>query len=428
MLRRLLTDQGERSTYDAVSQCSRCGYCEQVCPTYVATGEEGLSPRGRNQALRLLLEGKLEDRAGAERFFATCLLCGACQTACYTHVRVPDLVLEGRRLLRAGRAPRLARLLGWLLLAHRRWIEAALTLAYLAKRLGLSGLASRLGFWRLAGYPGLGAADLHVREAPHRLLAEELRRRSELRRTKDARFLYFAACGPNYVLPRVGRATVQVLSSGGKTAFLDNGCCGLLPYNYGNVATARELARNAIRRVEDALEGAAPDAAVVADCSSCAAHLKAYPQLFVGEPQWRSRAEAFVARVKDVIELLPGLVSRDSRPLEPGTVVYHDSCRARNGQGVAREPREALERLCGSGCAELPDAEVCCGGAGAFSFLQPELSDAVLRRKVAAIAGVQAKVVGVSSTSCWLQLADGLRRYYPECRVAHLSELAAERL
>ena len=103
-LGRLLTDLGERTSYDAASQCSRCGYCEQACPTYVATGREAQSPRGRNQIVRLMLEGKLDDPAAAEEALSTCLLCGACVTACYAKVAVPDLVLEGRRALR-GECP-----------------------------------------------------------------------------------------------------------------------------------------------------------------------------------------------------------------------------------------------------------------------------------------------------------------------------------
>ena len=181
MLMRLATELGERSTYDAVAQCSRCGYCEQACPTYVATGEEGLSPRGRNQALRLLLEGKLKEPATVERLLETCLLCGACSSVCPARVRVPDLVLEARRLLREGRAPWLARLITWVQLEHPRALELLLPLAYFAKRTGLARLAGLLGLPRLAGMPGLAVAEEHVHEAPWRLLAPRLRRRAELR-------------------------------------------------------------------------------------------------------------------------------------------------------------------------------------------------------------------------------------------------------
>src|SRR3989338_11005731 len=107
-LNRLITDLGERSTYDAASRCGRCGYCEQACPTYVATGQESKSGRGRNQLVRLMLEGKLKDPSEAGEALSTCLLCGACSTACYAHVPTADIVLEGRRMLR-GKSPWLDR-------------------------------------------------------------------------------------------------------------------------------------------------------------------------------------------------------------------------------------------------------------------------------------------------------------------------------
>lgn len=430
MLRRLSTGLGERSTYDAVSQCSRCGYCEQVCPTYVATGEEGLSPRGRNQMVRLLLEGKVEGPEGAKRFLDTCLLCGACSTACYAHVRVPDLVLEGRRLIRRGRAPWLARLCAWLQLEHPRLLEAVLTGAYVLKRWGLARLASRLGLPALVGLPGLAVAEEHVEEAPARLLAPELRERDDLKRAAGVRHLYFAACGTNYVLPRVGRATVSVLQSRGPTAFLDNRCCGLLSYNYGDVDDARELARRVIEGSEWVLSLAAKDAVIVADCSSCAAHLKSYPQLFLEDPAWRARAEVFASKVRDVLQLLgeEGIPHPQPGSHSGACSTYHDSCKARHGQGIVQEPRRFLREACGSEYRELAESDSCCGGAGAFSFLQPELADAVLRRKIENIADTQAKVVAASSTSCLLQLAHGLRKYYPECRVVHPSEIASEGL
>ena len=436
MLGRLITGLGERSTYDAVAQCSRCGYCEQACPTYLATGREGFNPRGRNQAVRMLIEHKIGQAQTAEQLLSTCLLCGACSTACYAHVRTPDLVLEGRRLLREGQAPPLARLLGWLLLEHPRAFESLLKVAYFFKRLGLARLACRLGLPSLVGLPGLAVAEEQVSEAPRSLLAPELRARPELRSPAQASFLYFAPCGPNFVLPRVGRATVRVLSSRGKTAFADIGCCGLLAYNYGDVGQAREFARRVIERAEAAFAKADKAAVLVGDCSSCVAHMKGYPQLFLEDPGWKPRAEAFAARVKDIIELLPSPPKAGTSAVLPfpptagegrgeGSYTYHDSCRAKHGQGISKEPRAALA---GRDLREMAESDSCCGGAGAFAFVHPDLSDAVLRRKVSNIASTQARVVAASATSCLLHLAHGLSKYYPECRVVHLSELAAESL
>jgi len=418
ILGRLLTDLGERSDYDAAAQCSRCGYCEQACPTYVATGREAQSPRGRNQIVRLMLEGKLDDPKTAEEALSTCLLCGACTTACYAKVAVPDLVLEGRRRLR-GETHWLVRAATRLLVSSPRTLAFLLKLGYLAKRLGLSRLGRPL--LRALGLPVLAAMDEHVDEAPARLLDEEL---APLRAAGEGdAWRYFAPCGPRYLFPRVGTATWKALTHlRGPGKFLDNSCCGLLANNYGDLGDARALARKNIERAE-----ATGDAPIVGDCSSCVAFLKSYPQLFLmpSDAEWRPRAERFAARVRDVVELYGETAAALPPARAEGVVTYHDSCRALNGQGLKSEPRRAVKACAGADFREMPGADVCCGGAGAFAFTHDELSDAVLRRKVGGAASTQARDVVTSSTSCLIQLARGLRMYYPDARVLHISEYVA---
>ncbi|MFA6003502.1 MAG: (Fe-S)-binding protein [Elusimicrobiota bacterium] len=414
-LERLATELGERSDYDAASQCCRCGYCEQACPTYVATGRETRSARGRNQLVRLLLEGRLEPGSAAQDALDTCLLCGACTAVCYARVPTADIVLEGRRMLAETPHP-LARLLTGLM-KRRGLLSALLKCAHLAKRLGLSYISRP--FLRLAGLPGLALADEHVKDAPLTFLYEILRRRPA---AKDPKWAYFAACGPNYLYPRVGLATVRVLElSRGPGDFMDNFCCGLLAYNYGDLEDARDMARRNIKRFE-AMGGAGP---VVADCSSCSAFLKSYPQLFLGEPKWKLRAQRFAAVVKDAPEIVG---EAPALPRIPGlpAATYHDSCRACHGQGLKNQAHEAMSRMAGPAYRELPQSDMCCGGAGAFAFKNPGLSDDILKRKISRIASTGARVVAASGTSCLIQLAEGLRKYYPECRVVHLSELAVQ--
>lgn len=408
ILGRLATDLGERSVYDAASQCSRCGYCEQSCPTYKATGDEKQSPRGRNQLVRLLLEKKLPDPSAAAEALDTCLLCSACTSTCYAHVPTADIVLEGRRLLAAER-PWLARTLSRLLLEHRPVFEVLLKAANLSKRLGLSRLSRPL--LRAFGLPGLALADEHVEPAPLRFAHEELS--TECARAQSGP-LQFLPCGTRYLFTDVARATHKALD----TTPLDAPCCGLLAYNYGELSDAREFARRVIVSAASAAEtpssgGAVParepgSRDIVVDCSSCAAFLKSYPQLFLDDAEWKARAEAFAARIKDAAELLPA-------PEGAGMMTYHESCRACHGQDL-----KAPE-----GFRPLKDAKECCGGAGAYSFLHPELSDELLRKKVHNIALTRAKVVVASSTSCLIQLAHGLRKYYPACVVKHVSEIAA---
>ena len=182
-------------------------------------------------------------------------------------------------------------------------------------------------------------------------------------------------------------------------------------------------ARKNIERLETSPSGAP----VIGDCSSCVAHLKIYPQLFLEYASWRARAEKFSARVRDAVEMFSGLTGR-IRPQSCESSTLHDACRARNGQGLWREPRAAMKEVCGGAYRELPEADQCCGGAGAFALVHEELSEELLKRKIANIASIGAKAVAASSTSCLLQLARGLKKYYPECRAVHLSELISDSL
>ena len=413
ILGRLATDLGEKSSYDAASQCCRCGYCEAACPTYVVTGDETRSARGRNQLVRLLIENKIADAGSVRDGLDTCLLCGACTAACYARVATADIVLEGRRMLSA-KAHWLAHFLTWLMAEQRGLFTFILKAANLAKRLGLTALARPI--LRLIGLPGLALAEEHVQEAPGTFLYEILRRRPV---ATDPHWLYFAPCGPNYLYPRVGQATVGVLEAlRGGGNFLDNDCCGLLAYNYGDVEDARSLARRNIARFE-AAGGKGP---LVGDCSSCVAFLKSYPQLFLSEPEWQRRAARFAAAVQDAPEVLAEAALPE---VDLPTTTYHDSCRACHGQGLKEVAHAAMRRLAGVSCRELPESDICCGGAGAYALRNPGLSDDLIKRKVGRIAATGARLVATSGTSCLIQLARGLKKYYPECEVLHLSELAA---
>lgn len=415
-LGRLITDLGERSDYDAAAQCSRCGYCEQSCPTYVNTAREAQSPRGRAQIFRLMLEGKLDDAKAAEEAFTSCLLCGGCTTTCYAKVPVADLALEARRRLR-GKTHWLVRLLSWLMIEHRSFFARLLKWAFACKRVGLSRLLRPL--LRRVGLAILATMDEHVSDAPRQFFDDELGNLPAS--LEKSNWNYFAACGPRYLFPHVASASWKALTTlQGTGRFLDNGCCGLLANNYGDVEDAREAARRNIVRAEKM-----PDGAIISDCSSCAAFLKTYPQLFLSPEQesWRRRAEVFSSRVQDVVERYDSASFEDvaSAPLG-GVVTYHDSCRAVHGQGLKAQPHAAVKAAAGEKFCEMEKSDLCCGGAGAFAFTNEELSDEILMSKLGHIAHIQSQTVVTSSTSCLIQLARGLRKYYPDAHVLHISE------
>ena len=442
----LLTDLGERNLYDAAAQCNRCGYCETSCPTYMLTGRETLSARGRNQFVRMLVEGRAKNPDEAAESLSTCLLCGACSSACYAKVPTPDIVLEGRRALTGYGESFFARAAVIGLLNAPRLFGFWLKLAYLAKKTGLPRLAALMGLYDFIGLPGLAEAENSVKNTPLRFAAELLRRDPDLKPQGKQRvnWAYFAACGPNFIFTETALATVRVLKkNSGDGIFVDNPCCGLMAHNYGRLEDAREFARRNIVRYEE-LKAELGEFPVIADCSSCAAFMKSYEQLFTGdgsegqhsssatqlpgEMPWRPRAKAFAAAVKDILEFIPPEKVEYSAPAaqKAGRVAYHDSCRACHGQGIRQEPRAVLRKLAGENYRELPESDWCCGGAGAFAFTQPELSKKVLERKLRNIASVQADTVVVGATSCLAQINSGLREAYPSARAVHYSVLLDE--
>jgi len=291
-------------------------------------------------------------------------------------------------------------------------------------RWGVAGLVAKTGILNFLGLGALEQAAAQLDTAPDSLLRDRLAASPPPR--GDA-WGYFTACGTDLLFPEVGEASLRVLHfTRGAGKILENPCCGLLSFNYGSLDDARALARRNIERFE--AETLPEDSPVVVDCSSCAAFLKSYPQLFLGEPEWRIRAERYASRVLDFAQTLDPEALPGGAGAGNGVVVIHDACRARHGQGVVSEPRAAVRALAGDRCRELEKAGDCCGGAGAFAFAHPELSDELLRSKIASIADAQARTVLASSTSCLLQLVRGLKVYYPDCRVVHLSQWVDESL
>jgi len=425
-LHTLLTDLGERKLYDATAQCNRCGYCETSCPTYMLTGRETISARGRNQFVRMLVEGRAKNPNDAAEAFSTCLLCGACTSACYAKVPTPDIVLEGRRALDGYGDNFFARAAINTLLNAPAVFGFWLKLAYLAKKTGLPRLAAKMGLYDFLGLPGLAEAEGAADHVPLRFASEVLRGDTDLapEGKKAVNWVYFAPCGPNYLFTDVALATVRVLKrSAGEGVLAENSCCGLMAHNYGRLEDAREFARRNILRYEE-LKARFGEFPLIADCASCAAFMKSYEQLFTGDPEWRPRAKAFAAAVRDILEFIPPEKAgrADKAALEKaGRVTYHDSCRACHGQGIRKEPRAVLHKLAGGNYVELPESDWCCGGAGAFAFTQLELSNKVLDRKLRNIASVQADTVIVGGTSCLAQIGAGLKKAYPSARAVHYS-------
>jgi len=427
-LKYLITNNGTKTLYDAVSQCSRCGYCETSCPTYTIEKRETLSPRGRNQIVKQLIEGKFKDGPNAAyESLKTCLLCGACSSTCYGKVATPDIVLEARRETSGYGQSIIYKLVIWLI-DRKKIFDIILKSLYILKKSGLAYISEKLGLFYFLGMPSINDAHKKLLNTPLKFLHEKLSN-IENHPDEDIKWIYFASCGIDYIFTNVGEATINILTKiYGNGIFMKNECCGLISYNYGSIEDAKKLAIKNIELFEN-FSIKYKNFKMIVDCSSCAAFLKNYPQLFADDEVLFKRANEFSKKIYDITELLKPeyfenkINNEKSKNLK---VTIHHSCRACHGQGILKEPESVLKYIFGENFIQMPESDMCCGGAGAFSFTNPELYEKILLRKIKNISSVQPDIVVVSSTSCIMQIGYGLKEIYPTAKVIHYSQLINE--
>jgi glycolate oxidase iron-sulfur subunit len=230
---------------------------------------------------------------------------------------------------------------------------------------------------------------------------------------------YFNSCGFNFALPHVAEATVRVLVRANCAVEVrKNNCCGLPPWSYGDIEAARDLARANLR----AFDGADAEA-IITDCGSCSSFLKDYASLLADDPEYKERAAAFSAKVKDVSEYLTSIGTQVPRGEVNAVVTYHDPCHLSRPGKINAQPRGLIRGVKGVTFKELPEADWCCGGAGTYNIAHYDQSMQVLDRKMGNVEKTGASVLVTSCPACILQLSHGVRRKGLKVEVLHVSQL-----
>ncbi len=410
---------------DELLRCSRCGLCLNDCPTYRSVYNERFVARGRNWLAGLVWRGEAElDDDMAEPLFQ-CLLCGACTATCRSDVHTDRVMVATRhRLWQERGRPGAMRLIFDTLLANPRLLRRVVQLVAFGKRSGLSALARRLGLLRWINARLEGAEGL-VETMPRRFLRDRLTALGFQRdnSARPARFVwrgrgemtvaYFIGCGTNFQLPHTGEAAMRVLhAAGADIIVIEHFCCGLPAYAYGDLDAARRFASANVQL----FAGLDVDF-IVSECASCTSFLKDYPEL-LGDA-----ARPLAAKVRDFTELAAGF----DLPLKStgASVTFHDPCHLVRGQGITAQPRELLRRAARA-YVELPEADWCCGGAGTYNIAHPDLSLAILERKMNNVRATGAEVLATACPSCIIQLSYGARRFEVPVQVKHVAELMLE--
>ena len=385
---------------DILRKCVHCGFCTATCPTYVLLGDERDSPRGRIYLIKQMLEAGEAATEETVRHVDRCLSCLSCMTTCPSSVHYMHLVDHARaHIEETYQRPLGDRLLRWLLAkllpdpALFRW---ALRGAMLARPFGFL-LPGRLrGMLRMAPRRLPKASSM---DAPQVFKAEGERR---------MRVALMTGCAQRVLDPGINEASIRLLTRHGCEVVVAQGagCCGALTHHMGQEADAHAKAKTNIAAWIGEAEAGGLDAIVI-NASGCGTTIKDYGFMLRNEPDWAADAAKVSALAKDISEVLAQLPLKPNGAAQGRVVAYHSACSLQHGQKITSLPKQLLAKA-GFDIRDVPEGHLCCGSAGSYNLLQPELATQLRDRKTAAIASTGAEIVAAGNIGCLVQIGQGL--------------------
>ena len=407
---------------DKLSDCVHCGFCLPACPTYIVLGNEMDSPRGRIYLMRSAAEGRIGIGESFAKHMNLCLVCRACETACPSGVEYGHLMEAARgqveRQYEYGFADRIFRKFILHTFTNRALLQRLVAGLRAYQRLGVQRVVRASGVLKLLGRWGAMEAFMPVMPGP--ALGRNFPEVTPAVGTRRGRVALLLGCAQHAFFPDVNFATARVLANNGfeVVAPKGQGCCGSLFVHEGERERGKALARTAI----EVFEATGADFVAI-NAAGCGSVMKDYGELLRADPVYGARAAALIRRVRDVSEILAETgLSGTLHPVKL-RVAYHDACHLAHGQRVRSQPRTLLAAIPGLTLVPLQESDFCCGSAGIYNLLHPELSREFLNRKLDRLAATDADVVVAGNPGCLLQIAAGLRERAMPMRAAHTVEI-----
>lgn len=415
-----------------LSACIHCGLCLASCPTYLESGNENDSPRGRIYLMRALQDGRAELAPAAVRHIDLCLGCRACEAACPSGVQYGHLLEHtrehvARHFRRSPFQSFLRRVAIEGVFPFPTRLRRALASARLARALRLEAFLPKFARGALALVPGAtpevalpdfspalpsfsSGAGLQSGPGPSGTGAGADRPRG--------RVGFVSGCVMSVLFGETNASSVRLLNLAGYDVVVPpaQGCCGALYAHGGSLERARRSARSLIEIFErQELD------AIVINAAGCGSTLKEYGQLLANDPAWAGRARVFAGKIRDLTEFLAGSglapilsagSNRSRAGAAPGSgprITFHDACHLAHPQRITRQPRELVRSVAGDRFVELPESDVCCGSAGSYNLTEPGMAARLQRRKTDCILKTGARVVVTTNPGCILQIRAGLK-------------------
>lgn len=415
--------------YSVLQQCMHCGLCLPTCPTYEATQIERHSPRGRISLLRAVADNRLEmTRTLAEEMYF-CLGCLACITTCPAGVNYAELFEHARAeaessgvLNSPGRNLVRTFAIGWLFMEPSR-LQLLGKALRLYQQLGIQALLRRSGIFKLLPrrLRELEAITPEIQAEFSDALIPPVIPAAGRRRYRVA---LLTGCAQDLIFSDINRDTAEVLARSGCEVVTppDQPCCGSLHAHNGEWELAQHLARRQI----DLFPPETFDA-IITNAGGCGSHLKHYRSLLADDGRYLERAQLWDRKVKDIHEWIMSIgVEPPGAGIAEQVVTYHESCHLAHGQKITTQPRRLLQLIPNLKLVEMSESNWCCGSAGIYNLIQPEMANALLERKLAHIQSTRAGIVATGNPGCLLQLINGAKQRGIQLRVAHPITLLAE--
>ncbi len=380
--------------------CVHCGFCTATCPTYVLDGNELDSPRGRIYLIKNMLEHDRPATAEVVLHIDRCLSCLSCMTTCPSGVHYMHLVDHARvhieKTYRRPLGDRFTRAMLAALMPHPRRFRLALHAARIGKP--LAPLAAAIGLKRVAAMLRLAPW-----RAPQRPLAPQTFAATATA-SRKGRVALLAGCINDLLAPEINAAAIRLLNRYRIEVVVPAGvgCCGALVHHAGREHEALDQARANV----DAFTAVKGLDAILITASGCGTTVKDYGFMLRGDPAYAERAARVSSLTKDICEYLPGLPLKPERDAAGLVVAYHAACSLQHGQRITRQPKELLAKL-GFVVKDVPEGHLCCGSAGTYNILQPDIARRLRERKVGTIERLRPDVIAAGNLGCITQIAAG---------------------
>jgi glycolate oxidase iron-sulfur subunit len=380
-------------------KCVHCGFCTATCPTFTLLGDELDSPRGRIYQIKDVLENDKPANAGFVKHIDRCLSCLSCMTTCPSGVHYMHLVDHARsHIEKTFRRPLPERALRSLLakvLPNPVLFRLSLIGAMLAKPF------ARLMPARLRAMVDIAPASIpapSMTDMPQVFPAEGTRRK---------RVALMTGCAQKVLSPEINEATVRLLTRHGCEVVIARGagCCGALTHHMGKLDLSHASARANIEAWMREVRGEGLDAVVI-NASGCGTTVKDYGFMFREEKDIAADAEAIAGLAKDVTEVLADLDLAVAGDVPGMRVAYHSACSMQHGQKITTLPKKLLQSA-GFTVLDVPESHLCCGSAGTYNLMQPELAGRLKERKVANIESTRPDAIAAGNIGCMTQIASG---------------------